>query len=234
MNIGKKRTAPATMASAETALSCLFRLGAQNGIYAEIGAVRRRHLLESATLQMPELIEIAPEFGLKAEAAQLDWHALQTRAFSHPLLLILDNDNVVILMGARRDGPEEVAVSDPLFRDGMVFFLPRADLERSWSGQAVLITPLPSSEEQPEFGFSWFISKLFAERRLLRDVVAGALVMHLLALSIPIFFQLLVDKVVPNHAFTTLYTITAGVAILILFDGGFNYLRNYLLSFVTR
>ena len=28
--------------SAETALACLFRLGAQNGVYAEIGAVRRR------------------------------------------------------------------------------------------------------------------------------------------------------------------------------------------------
>jgi subfamily B ATP-binding cassette protein HlyB/CyaB len=148
--------------------------------------------------------------------------------------LILNNNNAVILMGARRDGPEEVAISDPLFRDGVVFFLPRVDLERSWSGQAVLITPLPSSEEQREFGFSWFISKLFAERRLLRDVVAGALVMHLLALSVPIFFQILVDKVVPNQAFATLYTITAGVGILILFDGGFNYLRNYLLSFITR
>src|SRR5256885_1188829 len=68
----------------------------------------------------------------------------------------------------------------------------------------------------------------------MRDVVVGALVMHLIALSVPIFFQLLVDKVVPNQAFATLYTITAGVAILIVFDGGFNYLRNYLLSFIAR
>src|SRR5207248_9861674 len=29
-------------------------------------------------------------------------------------------------------------------------------------------------------------------------------------------------------------TINAGVGLLILFDGGFNYLRNYLLSFITR
>ena len=50
----------------------------------------------------------------------------------------------------------------------------------------------------------------------------------------PIFFQLLVDKVIPNQAFATLYMITAGVGILILFEGGFNYLRNYLLSFITR
>ena len=69
---------------------------------------------------------------------------------------------------------------------------------------------------------------------LLRDVVAAALTMHLIALSVPIFFQLLVDKVVPNQAFSTLYAITAGVGLLILFDAGFNYLRNYLLPFITR
>jgi ATP-binding cassette subfamily B protein len=234
MKIIKNGETPPLVASAETALLCLFRLAAQNGVYAEVGAVRRRHLLDDATLPTSQLIEIAPEFGLAAEQVRLDWRALQTRAFSHPLLLILNNSNVVMLMGVRRDGPEEAAISDPLYRDGIVFFLPREDLERSWSGQALLIAPLPSSEEDVEFGFSWFASKLFAEHRLMRDVVAGALVMHLLALSVPIFFQVLVDKVVPNQAFATLYTITAGVGLLILFDGGFNYLRNYLLSFITR
>jgi ATP-binding cassette subfamily B protein len=137
-------------------------------------------------------------------------------------------------MGVRRDGPEEVVISDPLFRDGVVFSLPRADLEKAWSGQTLIITPLIASEEKNGFGFSWFISKLFAQKRLMRDVAIGALVMHLIALSVPIFFQLLVDKVLPNQAFATLYTITAGVALLVVFDGGFNYLRNYLLSFITR
>src|SRR5205085_9923032 len=112
--------------------------------------------------------------------------------------------------------------------------LPRADLERVWDGQAVVMAATSPSTEDNKFGFSWFTSKLFAERRLMRDVIAGAIVMHLIALSVPIFFQLLVDKVVPNQAFATLYMITAGVGILILFDGGFNYLRNYLLSFITR
>jgi subfamily B ATP-binding cassette protein HlyB/CyaB len=234
MKIFEDRTTPPLIVAAETALWCLFRLAAQNGVYTEVGAVRRRHFLDNATLPASQLIEIAPEFGLAAEHVRLDWQALRTRAFSHPLLLILNNGNVVILMGVRREGPEEAAISDPLFRDGIAFFLPREDLESSWSGQALLITPRPSSEEDVEFGFSWFASKLFAEHRLMRDVVAGALVMHLLALSVPIFFQVLVDKVVPNQAFATLYTITAGVGLLILFDGGFNYLRNYLLSFITR
>jgi subfamily B ATP-binding cassette protein HlyB/CyaB len=222
------------LVSSTTALSCLFRLGVQNGKYAEIGAVRRRNLIETDTMPLSELIGVAGEFGLVARRTSLDWAALCTRPFTHPLLLILNNGNVVILMGARRDEVEEVAVSDPLHLDGDVFFLARADLEKAWGGVAVIMTPKPPGKDDEAFGFSWFTSKLFTERRLMRDVVVAALAMHLIALSVPIFFQLLVDKVVPNQAFATLYTITAGVALLILFDGGFNYLRSYLLSFITR
>ena len=223
-----------TAISTETALSCLFRLGVQNGTFTEIGAVRQRNLLDRPTLSDTQLVELAPQFGLQAEAVQLDWRALQTRPFIHPILLVLANANVVILMGNRQGGIGELAISDPLYRDGVTFFLSRAHLEQNWNGRAFVITPLPSTTTDDGFGFSWFTSKIFAQRNLLCDIVAGALIMNLIALSVPIFFQLLVDKVIPNQAFATLYTITIGVTILLLFDGGFNYLRSYLLSFITR
>src|SRR5438270_8828469 len=220
--------------STETALACLFRLGAQNGVYAEIGAVRRRTLSEEHPLPVARLVELAAEFGLRAERVRLDWDGLRNTPFSHPILLLLDNKNAVVLVGVRRNGPEEVAVSDPVFRDGEPFFLAREDLARAWRGTALVITPLPPTKADTSFGFSWFTTKLFAERRLMRDIVVAALVMHLIGLSVPIFFQLLVDKVVPNQAFSTLYALSAGVGVLILFDAGFNYLRNYLLAFITR
>jgi len=195
--------------------------------------VRRRNLVDGPTLPVTRLAALAVEFGLSAECARLDWRDLHTRPFAHPLVLVLANTNAVILMGVRR-GADEVAVSDPLFRDGEIFYLARAELEKSWHGQTLIIAPLPPSREDAKFGFSWFTRKLFAERRLIRDVVIAALAMHLIALSVPIFFQILVDKVVPNQALDTLYTITAGVFILIPFDSGFNYMRNYLLAFITR
>jgi hypothetical protein len=80
--------------------------------------------------------------------------------FSHPILLLLANKNVVALMGMRRDGSEEVAVSDPLFRDGEPFFVARAKFEAAWRGDALVITPLPPSTTDTGFGFSWFTNKL--------------------------------------------------------------------------
>ncbi|MGH7096537.1 MAG: peptidase domain-containing ABC transporter [Stellaceae bacterium] len=231
--IGGDEAPPGSLVSSETGLACLFRLGVQNGVYAEVGAVRRRALIDGEVIATARLAELAGEFGLDAAPALLDWTALRTRPFSHPLLLVLDNRNVVILMGLRR-GAEEIAVSDPLHREGEVFFLARDALERAWSGAALIVTPKPPAAEEGGFGFSWFTKKIFAERRLLRDVIAAALAMNLIALAVPIFFQLLVDKVIPNQALATLYALTAGVGALVLFDGGFNYLRNYLLSFITR
>jgi subfamily B ATP-binding cassette protein HlyB/CyaB len=222
------------VASCETSLACLFRLGAQNGVYAEIGAVRRRNLIEGDTLPVKQLASIASEFGLAAKISRLDWPTLRRGPFTHPLVLILKNGNAVILMGMRREGNDDVAISDPLHRDGEVFFLSRADLERAWHGVALVLKPLPPSSQDEAFGFSWFTSKLFAEKRLIRDVILAALTMSLIALSVPIFFQLLVDKVIPNRAFATLYTISAGVLALILFEAGFNFLRNYFLAFITR
>ncbi len=227
-----------TAVSSETGLACLFWLGVQTGVYADVDAVRRRNVVDDPTVPISRLSALAGEFGLTAVPVRLDWQALTTGTFAHPLILVLGNSNAVVLMGVRRGGaPEslgELAVSDPLFRDGEIFFLGRGEFERAWRGDALVVTPLPPSPEDAKFGFSWFTKKLFAERGLIRDVVIAALAMHLIALSVPIFFQILVDKVVPNQAFATLYTITAGIFVLILFDAGFNYMRNYLLAFITR
>jgi ATP-binding cassette subfamily B protein len=230
---GSARPDEKAVVSCETALSCFFRLGVQYGTYAEVGIVRRRKLLEDEVLPIDRLIGLTGEFGLAATRAKLDWQTLTTTPFSHPVLLVLKNTNALLLMGIRPGGAE-VAISDPLRGDGEVFMVPRASLERAWDGEALIVTPLPPSRADATFGFSWFTSKLFGERKLLGDIVAAALAMNVLALSVPIFFQLLVDKVVPNQALATLYALSAGVGVLILFDGGFNYIRNYLLAFVTR
>jgi ATP-binding cassette, subfamily B, bacterial HlyB/CyaB len=224
----------ASPVSSETGLACLFRLGVQTGVYADIAAVRRRNVVDGETMPLARIAALAGEFGLQARPARFDWQALVTGTFAHPLILVLSNTNAVVLMGVRRGGAEELAISDPLFRDGEIFFLGRDEFERAWRGAALAVTPLPPSREDAKFGFSWFTKKLFAERGLIRDVVIAALAMHLIALSVPIFFQILVDKVIPNQAFATLYTITAGIFVLILFDAGFNYMRNYLLAFITR
>ena len=59
---------------------------------------------------------------------------------AHPVLVVRDSADAVMVTGGGRSGAEEVSVWDP-DHDGVVFFVSRDDFERNWSGHALLITP---------------------------------------------------------------------------------------------
>jgi ATP-binding cassette subfamily B protein len=88
-------------------------------------------------------------------------------------------------------------------------------------------------ESQP-FGLRWFIPQLWLERKNFRDIALAAFLLHVLALAIPIFLQLVIDRVVPHEAGSTLFALVAGVVLAILFEGAFTFLRQYLLIDATQ
>ena len=54
------------------------------------------------------------------------------------------------------------------------------------------------------------------------------------SLVIPLFFQIVVDKVLVNQAVNTLNVLGVGVLIIVVFNALVNYVRSYLLLFVTN
>src|SRR5439155_5086977 len=127
------------VASRDTAISCLVRLGAQNGVNLQIETVRRRAGLDIDTITVSRLIKLADECGLPLEWVRLDWHGLKTTDFSQ-LLIFRENTNCVVLTGGARAGAEEVSIWDP-HHDGVIFFMGREDFERAWNGHALMFTP---------------------------------------------------------------------------------------------
>ena len=83
----------------------------------------------------------------------------------------------------------------------------------------ILIKPnRAASEAQKVFGFRWFLPELFREWRLFVDVAIAAILLYALGLALPIFFQLVIDKVLVHESFTTLYVLAAGAAGALAFD----------------
>jgi hypothetical protein len=145
MDIDASKTAPGEpVASRDTALACLAKLGLRNGLDPTVAAARRGDVLDGDILPVARLIELAGDFEFQAEHSRVDWQGLLTIGFADPILALLKNTNVVILTGDRRDGAEEVAVWDPLHRDTEPLFVPRQEFERAWSGD-VLRVKLQSS-----------------------------------------------------------------------------------------
>jgi len=128
------------VASYDTAISCLARLSMPSGGAARIEAAHRSADPGAETLPLSRLVRLAAEFGLQAEWVQLDWHGLKIAVVSHPLLIVRENADVLVVTGGGRSGAEEVSVWDP-HHDGVVFFVSREDFERTWSCHALIITP---------------------------------------------------------------------------------------------
>jgi hypothetical protein len=122
--------------SCDLAISCLTRLSMQNGGVARMEATR--NALAGQALPLSRLVALISEFGIHAECIRLDWQGLKTAVLTHPLLIVRNNFEVVVVTANGRPEAEEVSVWDP-HHDGVVFFVSREDFERAWSGHALIM-----------------------------------------------------------------------------------------------
>jgi len=84
------------------------------------------------------------------------------------------------------------------------------------------------------FGFKWFLPSLFRYRRAFGHVLLASLFIQLFALVTPLFFQVVVDKVLAHRSYSTLIVLVVGLAAIGLFDVILQYLRTYALSHTTN
>ena len=107
-------------------------------------------------------------------------------------------------------------------------------LKGSWPGELILFASRASAlGELTKFDFTWFIPALIKYRRLLSEVLAVSFFIQILALVTPLFFQVVMDKVLVHHGLTTLDVIALGLFIVVVFDVALNGLRSYVFAHTT-
>lgn len=218
-----------------TALQCFTAVARHHGLDLSAERLAHEHALDDTEPGTTKLLRIVQDNGFKARAAQLDWEGLRRQPpGALPALLRLKNGNTVVALGFRPD-TEDLVVADPLAEASGPLFLPREKIEPAWTGEAIFLKRVfKLTDEQQPFGLRWFIPEIWRQRRLFRDVVVAALALHLLALALPIFFQLVIDRVLTHQSYSTLYVLAIGVSIAIVFETVFGFLRQYLLLYATN
>ena len=84
------------------------------------------------------------------------------------------------------------------------------------------------------FGFRWFLPSLWRYRKPLAHVLLASLFVQVFALVTPLFFQVVVDKVLSHKGYSTLIVLVVGIVIVGLFDVVLQYQRTYALSHTTN
>jgi subfamily B ATP-binding cassette protein HlyB/CyaB len=103
-----------------------------------------------------------------------------------------------------------------------------------WTGELILITSHAAlAGELAKFDFSWFVPALIKYRKLLGEVLLISFMLQLFALVSPLFFQVVMDKVLVHRGLTTLDVLVIGLVVVVLFESVLNGLRAYVFSHTT-
>ncbi|MEM9810235.1 MAG: type I secretion system permease/ATPase [Pseudomonadota bacterium] len=106
--------------------------------------------------------------------------------------------------------------------------------EELFSGTLVLVTTREHlAGKARKFDVSWFIPALIKYRHLLRDVLFASFFIQVMALITPLFFQVVIDKVLVHKGLTTLEILALGLFAVSLFEVVMTGLRTYLFAHTT-
>ena len=223
-----------------SALKCLALVARHHGLECSSDRLAHDYSLATQEPSLRRILRIGKDIGLKAKHARLTWSQLGKMDQAFPTMARLTNGQYVILVGLREAAgangkpTEQIAIFDPsINRKGFVFH-GRKEFEKLWRGEAILTKKTFSmfDSKQP-FSLKWFIPEIFKQKTAFVDVAIAALCIHLIALVVPLFFQIVIDKVLVNSALETLKVLTVGICIALAFDAILGFLRSYLLLHAT-
>ena len=218
----------------DAALRCLEFVLRHHGLDYGVEYLYHEYASE-APIDAARLAAFARRFGVHTKRQSISDRDAAALRDVLPAVLVLNDGGFAVLVGVRGEGEErEIGLFDPLQNRTDALRLTGEELAARWSGEALLVKrPFGAFRADSGFNFAWFLAHLRAERSAFVDVTSGALVIHALALATPIFFQIIIDKVLVHQNFSTLYVLSAGVVLAIAFDSLIDFVRQYILLNAT-
>src|SRR5436189_2108964 len=186
-----------------------------------------RHRFASTAVGVAEMLRCAKELGLKARAASSRWDRLGNTAL--PVIAGLKGGRFLIL---GKIGEDKALVQWP--GSPRPSMMSRDEFEAVWDGQLVLMARRAGlSDLGRRFDVTWFMGAVHKYRRLLGEVLIASFFLQLFALVSPLFFQVVIDKVLVHRTVSTLDVLVIGLIAISVFEAILGGLRTYLFAHST-
>ena len=175
-----------------------------------------------------EILRCSREFGLKARAQRSSWNRLAVTPL--PAIAAL-RDGSFLILGKVVD--DRLLVQRPLA--SRPESMTQAELEAVWDGDIILMTRRAAlTDLSRRFDIGWFLGAVHKYRRLLGEVLIASFFLQVFALVAPLFFQVVIDKVLVHRSISTLDVLVAGLVALTLFETVLGTLRVHLFAHTTN
>ena len=174
------------------------------------------------------MIRCAREFGLKARELKTNWARLATAPL--PAIAVL-KDGGFLLLG--KVGDDKVVVQST--KTPRPELMTRDDLNAVWDGRIVLMTRRANLMDLARrFDITWFLGAIHKYRQQLAEVLVASFFLQVFALASPLFFQVVIDKVLVHRSIGTLDVLVMGLLGIAVFETVLGFLRTYLFSHATN
>ena len=179
---------------------------------------------------MAAMLRAAGAYGLKARHLRPKPERLHR--YSLPAIAAVDGgEHFLVVAKVTRSAAgkvENILVQRP---GGRPEALSAEQFFARWTGSLVLVARKTVAQDvNRPFGLSWFVGSVLRYRRILFEVLAASFAIQLIGLVTPLFFQVVVDKVLVHRGTSTLDVVAIGLGLAMTFDVTLSGLRSYIFS----
>lgn len=112
--------------------------------------------------------------------------------------------------------------------------LDEAGFKAIYENELILVTSRASAVGKlAKFDFTWFIPAVVKYRKVLLEVLVVSVFIQLFALITPLFFQIVMDKVLVHRGFSTLDVIAVAFFVVTIFEVTLGGLRTFIFAHTT-
>ncbi|GAB2884023.1 type I secretion system permease/ATPase [Microbulbifer echini] len=214
--------------SVDTGLSAFLLVARFHQVPADADQLRHEFCSGETSFSEAEILRAAKYLKFKAHAFKTSWEKLSSLAL--PAIVSLKDGTFAVLAGV-----QEGKILIHFGRGGQPEELEKEAFLSLWDDRVILLAKrslLPGSKGK--FDISWFIPAILKYKHLLRDIIVASFFIQLFALITPLFFQVMIDKVLVHKGVTTLDVLAFGLIVISVFDVLLNGLRNYIFTHTTN
>jgi subfamily B ATP-binding cassette protein HlyB/CyaB len=212
----------------DTGLACLVLVLRFLGVAASPDGLRHQYGRSNANMDAGDLLRCAKGVGVKARTIKTRWDRLARTPL--PAIAVHRSGRFFVL---GQVGPDKVLIHDPLEQRPLA--IPRALFEEVWNGELILLTRRAgATSDDRRFGVGWFVPSILKYRALFTEVLVASFFLQIFALVSPLFFQVVIDKVLVHRGMTTLDVLVLGLVVVSVFETILGTLRTYVFSHTTN
>ncbi|MCC8446870.1 type I secretion system permease/ATPase [Xanthomonas translucens] len=211
----------------DLALQGLVLLAQFHGVAADAAQLAHAFARIGESFDETTLLLAAKQLGLKAKVVSQPASRIGMAALP-ALALVPDGEAFIV---AKVSG-EQILIHD------LVEKRPRSisigEFEARYQGRLLQVASRASVlGDLAKFDFSWFIPAVVKYRKLMLEVFVVSFFIQLFALVTPLFYQVVMDKVLVHHGLTTLDVIAIGLVSMGVFEVLLSGLRTYVFAHTT-